>query len=112
MPTAVANVRQVGFDGCIYVGRYMPNRCAGHPLGNPFKAGKQRTRQQSMKLYALWLKEPEQQTAILHLARRVEKTGLPLGCYCVEFTWRGEEPAPLCHAILLAKQVDLILEAV
>lgn len=117
MPARVVNVRDYPMAGInaalpfIYVGR--PNRAwqfAGHPLANPFKVSRSATdyaKRQVLARYEAWL---DRVPALLQdLAKHVRRTGLPLACWCC--TWDGEsEPAPLCHAVILAKRIAPLLE--
>jgi hypothetical protein len=54
-----------------------------------------------------WLAKPENQAHLLALAEEVRATGKPLGCWCG--FWQAGEPLLLCHAVVLAQAVDLIL---
>lgn len=103
MKPIVVNVRN-HTGKCIYVGRRMPGKFAGHPLGNPFKLARNATEEERamcLKLYRTWLVSlPDYEEQIAALAAEVQRTGLPLGCWCSPKT---------CHADLLA---DLIGERV
>ena len=108
MKPAVVNVRDYPLEygqPYIYVGRYMPGRFRGHPLGNPFKVPRKATlaqRQECLEKYRAWLAEHPLRDALLEqLANKVRQTGYPLGCWC----------APeLCHADVLAEEVAKLLE--
>lgn len=89
----------------IYVGR-VGFGFQGHPLANPFKLPRKADeddRRECLDQYVAWL---QQQPAVelAKLALDVHETNLPLACWCC--TWDGEsEPSPLCHAVVLAKEV-------
>jgi len=99
MTTEVVNVRT--YKGpCIYVGRKMPGR-DGHPLGNPFKLTDSISREDCIEKYQRWLAYHDEKDELLaDLAAEVKRTGLPLGCWC---------HPELCHAHVLAAEVDQIL---
>lgn len=113
MPTRVVNIREcrpflapVRF---IYVGR----RCAGlaaHPLANPYRIDRNASdaqRQVCLARYCEWLAAHEKREQLLEgLAWQVCQTGLPLGCWCGNWP---ENPAMLCHAVVLAKEIDSII---
>lgn len=99
------NVRTALAGTYIYVGRYMPGRFAGHPLGNPFKLRRGASlaeRLDNREQYAAWLDELDKQdpSILERLADEVERTGLGLGCWC--------EPLP-CHAQVVADRVGRII---
>ncbi len=104
--TRVVNVRDYPFSddwpqSYIYVGRQMPSRFKGHPLGNPFKLSHKATqaeREACLEKYRAWLEDlPERDALLKELADQVRETGLPLGCWCAPAT---------CHAGVLAELVD------
>lgn len=80
-PKLVANLRS---EGCqVYVGR--PSK-----WGNPFKAGRDGTREEVIAKYEQWLRD---QPHLVAVAKR-ELRGKVLGCWC----------APLaCHADVLVR---------
>jgi hypothetical protein len=83
MPTTVVNLRKEPYD--TYVGR-------GSPWGNPFRIGRDGTRDEVIEQYREWLLyNPEL------MARLPELKGKRLGCYC----------KPLrCHGDVLAELAD------
>lgn len=103
----VVNVRNFPFEyptPYIYVGRAMPGRFAGHPLGNPFKIRKNATDQERIEClekYRQWVKTvPNWQGLVRSLGERARLCKLPLGCWC----------APqLCHAQVLAELIEEVL---
>lgn len=103
MPTKVVNVRtyQRPF---IYVGRVMPGR-KGHPLANPFRLvswASPEERKDCLARYEEWLLgNPYHEKLLRELAEEVSEYGSPLGCWCA--------PNPLCHASVLAREVDRLL---
>lgn len=110
MPVRVVNVRTAEPGTYLYVGRHAPG-LKGHPLANPYKLRRGATvheREGCLKRYIEWLDKEDKERAILVLAGEVLAFSLPLGCWCCD--WDGvSEPAPLCHAVVLAKRVQEIL---
>ncbi len=121
MTVRVVNVRPLtSLGGFLYVGR----RCkhphlgwlGGHPLANPFKVGRgagAQAKQACLARYANWLEEQllteDGQRCFRILAQVAARRNLPLGCWCGD--WDGvSEPAPLCHAVVLAKRCSAWLE--
>lgn len=112
--TEVVNVRDFPFEAptpYLYVGGYTAGLFRGHPLASPFeppRRAKKAERQRSLDRYRDWLlSEPWHEGVLRRLAERVGRTRLPLGCWCgtSSAVWRP----PLCHAVVLAEHVDLIL---
>jgi hypothetical protein len=101
----VANVRTHAPDArpAIYVGRATRGR-KGSPLGNPFKIGKDGTRDEVIAKYAAWLDEQLAEAgsaASLELARIravwLEHGGIVLACWC----------APeRCHAEVIRDRLE------
>ncbi len=114
MIVSVVNVREVGaYTGkCVYVGRAMRG-LAGHPLGNPFKIARTATdaeKIECLKRYEAWMENHPQRDKLLHdLADFIEQKNLPvLGCWCGNWP---QNPILLCHAVVIARKVQPILEA-
>lgn len=95
----------------IYCGRPMPG-LPGHPLGNPFRIGKRSTpaeREECLRQYREWLdNHPERDKLLAGLAALVQRKQVPLSCWCGNWP---ENPDLQCHAVELAKRVQMILEA-
>jgi len=87
MTTRVVNCRHESYD--IYIGR-------GSKWGNPFRIGKDGTREEVIEKYREWLSGQWELLDEVHTLR-----GKTLGCYC----------KPLdCHGDILVGLVDLQLE--
>jgi hypothetical protein len=99
-PTTVVNLKghlgDPDFADVVYVGRAM-HRGGWHldasPFANPFRPGKDGTREEVMARYREWLLDQPDLLAKLPGLR-----GHRLGCWCV--------PLP-CHAEVLAELADL-----
>lgn len=93
--TRVVHVKD-NVAGAVYVGRAMPRqRLVASPFANPYKVGRDGTREQVILKYRLHLlRSPElQRQAIRTLA------GKPIACWC-----RHEgESEPACHADVLVE---------
>ena len=100
MTTAVVNVRgrlaELQADPrFVYVGRAMPRfRLRASPFANPFRIGKDGTRDVVMAKYPPWLLA---QPDLVERARR-ELAGKVLGCWC-----KNTGEATPCHADVLAE---------
>ncbi|MFB9909689.1 DUF4326 domain-containing protein [Allokutzneria oryzae] len=99
MATTVVNLKghlnDPDFADVVYVGRPMHRggwKLAGSPLANPFRPGRDGTREEVMARYREWLLERPELLALLPGLR-----GRRLGCWCV--------PLP-CHAQVLAELAD------
>jgi len=91
--TTVVNIRDTeSYD--VYIGRAVPRKgLKKSPFANPFKVGKDGTREEVIEKYREWLLDrPE----LVEMAER-ELKGKVLGCWC--------KPAP-CHGDVLASIVD------
>lgn len=114
--TRVVNVRRSIEDRpqCeqpfLYVGRRFGSLLSAHPLANPFRVGPRATREQRLaclERYRAWLDDyPHHEEILRDLADEVQRTGKPLGCWCGRWP---EQADLICHAVLLARRVDLIL---
>ncbi len=95
----------------IYVGRSV-GLLDGHPLANPFRVGRKAHRAARLaciRRYEEWLDSQEDNLQEIEtLAHQIRQTGKPLACWCG--FWPKEEDL-VCHAVLLAKRVNVILEA-
>jgi hypothetical protein len=114
-PIRVVNVRELTSPGgFLYVGRRVRHPVlgwlGGHPLANPFKvfptAGAA-AKEQCLARYADWLEgqlcTDNGRRCFEVLAKLAGGRDLPLACWCG--TWDGlSEPAPLCHAVVLARR--------
>ena len=107
MKVEVVNVRNFPLEAptpYIYVGRYMPGTFRGHPLANPFKLPSKATaadRMDCLRQYEVWLDRLSNRDDLLQrLAAQVQRTGLPLGCWC---------KPKACHADILARRVEGII---
>jgi hypothetical protein len=93
----------------IYVGRACISRLAvfkRSSLANPFKLPRNASESDRilcLDQYKGWLDaNPRRGQWVEHLLGLVLARGKPLGCWCAD--WDGvSEPAPLCHAVVLAK---------
>jgi hypothetical protein len=92
MPTRIVNLKREPCD--IYIGRANPRRrLRQSPYANPFKVGKDGTREEVIEKYREWLlAQPE-----LVARAESELKGKVLGCWC-----RPEA----CHGDVLAEIVD------
>lgn len=104
------HLRRVVRDGrplpFIYVGR-KSNYLDGHPLANPFRINRH-GRQNCLDRYRAWLDgDQAHKELVRELADEVRRTGKPLACWC---GFWPEEADLICHAVLLAKRVNVILE--
>lgn len=92
MPTRVVNIKHEDYD--VYIGRAVPRRgLKKSPYANPFKIGKDGTREEVIEKYREWLlNQPE----LIERAKR-ELKGKVLGCW--------DKPLP-CHGDVLAEVVD------
>lgn len=75
MKTRVVNLRKEPYD--VYIGR-------GSKWGNPFKIGKDGTREEVIKKYKDWFMKTD---LILHLSELKWKR---LGCYCKPLACHGD----------------------
>ncbi|MEV4311034.1 DUF4326 domain-containing protein [Actinocrispum sp. NPDC049592] len=99
MATTVVNLKghqgDPDYSDVVYVGRAMHRggwHLDGSPFANPFRPGKDGTREEVMARYREWLMgRPDL------LAKLPELRGHRLGCWCV--------PLP-CHAEILAELAD------
>lgn len=102
---------QIARRQSIYCGRKMPG-LGESPLANPFKVSKRSTpeeRQECLRKYEQWLDaHPERDRLLADLAEKVRQTGYPLSCWCGFYP---DNPNLQCHAVILAKRVQKILEA-
>ena len=90
--TRVVNLRNEAFD--VYIGRAVPRRgLKKSPFGNPFRVGKDRTRQETIEKYRRWLLD---QPELVERAQR-ELRGKRLGCWC--------KPLP-CHGDVLVEIIE------
>jgi len=85
METVVVHCMEQPFD--VYIGRKHPRFPAGSKWQNPFKIGKDGTREQVLEKFRLWL--PKQKHLIANLE---ELRGKTLGCWCKS----ASDPKP-CH---------------
>lgn len=116
-PIKVCNVRTAKTNAYIYVGRATggKNSRKGHELANPFKLPKKATEQDRVdciRLYQKWLYDhPRKNTMIWRLYFDLKLLPEPiLGCWCCD--WNGfSVPEPLCHAVVLAKEVTHLSRA-
>jgi hypothetical protein len=118
MAARVVNVRtQTDPSAFLYVGR----RCKHPALGwlqrsyfaNPFKVAPRADRREKVEClgkYRRWLLQSlatDEGTRMLSgLAQMVRNSGKPLGCWCGDYP---ADPHLLCHAVVLAEQIDLFL---
>jgi hypothetical protein len=119
MPVRVINIRSGHHRDdspppFIYVGRGMPAwGLPHHPLANPYRVAhdaSEAKRREVLAKYEAWLASHTNRDALLRdLADQVAATGLPLACWCCDYDGVSE-PSPLCHAVVLARQVGRILE--
>lgn len=113
-PVRVINIRTI--DGIarrarrfIYVGREHLNfSLPAHPLANPFvaKSNSEQARRGCLQMYVDYLNGRPNwaEPLIAQLAVEVRDTGFPLACFCCD--WDGiAEPAPICHAVELARRI-------
>ena len=83
--TMVVNIRSEPFD--VYIGR-------GSKWGNPFRIGKDGTREDVIRMYVAWLRQKPELLRSLGSLR-----GKRLGCFCA--------PLP-CHGDTLASYADAL----
>lgn len=118
LATRVVNIRKQTDRGAfIYVGRRCRHPAFGwlraHYFANPFKVPAGATLDQKaecLERYRRWLLGTqvgqEGRAHLSALAQVAGHTRKPLGCWCGDWP---EEPGLLCHAVVLAKEIDLIL---
>lgn len=81
--TRVVNLMSESFD--VFVGR-------GSPFGNPFKIGRDGSREEVIQKYEEWIRNQPDLMAML-----AELKGKTLGCFC--------KPKP-CHGDVLVKLIE------
>jgi hypothetical protein len=96
MNTSVVNISlREPYD--VYIGRAVSRRrLAASPWGNPFKIGRDGTREETIEKYRAYI-----QTRPDLLARLLELKGKVLGCWC---------KPELCHGDVLAELADQLDE--
>ena len=85
MKTRAVNALKERYD--VYIGR--PGRGLAGPFGNPFKVGRDGTREECIEKYRAYFyrrleEEPEFKKAVLELKGKV------LGCFCVPLKCHGD----------------------
>jgi len=87
--TTVVNVKSAAYD--VYIGRPKPGKTS-EGWGNPFRIGKDGTREEVINKYREWLQsQPEL------LARIPELRGKRLGCWCKPEACHGDILAELAN---------------
>lgn len=95
--TQVVHLRKQDYD--VYIGRAMPGLSAS-VWGNPFRIGKDGSREDVIRRYEVWLKEQPEL-----MARLPEIQGRTLGCWCKPSACHGDVLARLADAAVgLARQ--------
>ena len=102
MRTSVANVLKERYD--VYIGR--PGRGLSGPFGNPFKIGRDGTREECLKKYGVYFyekvnKDPGFREAVFGLKGKV------LGCFCRPPG--GFKGQLLCHGQVIAGWLEGVL---
>jgi hypothetical protein len=91
MARMVVHCQQEPYD--VYIGRAVPRRGMKASIwGNPFKIGKDGTREEVMSKYRAWLLENQQL-----LAKLPELRGKILGCWCAPEACHGDILAEIAN---------------
>lgn len=106
------NVPRGSHAGYVYIGRKMPGLQAS-ALGNPFKIGRDGSRDQCIERYERWLRaqyrrKGKVKAELLRLALQYLKTGeLVLVCWCAPERCHGEVIAAAIYKLIEAGAVQL-----
>lgn len=88
-------------DGAVYIGRQMwSQRLVGSALANPFRIGRDGSRQAVIKHYRDWLRANPKLLANLPRLR-----GKPLACWC-RHDGEDRTPGNACHGDVLIELLD------
>jgi hypothetical protein len=98
----VINGKVEGFSKGVYVGRTMPG-LKGSPLANPFKIGRDGSREQVIQRYRLWLWEQIKggNAEVIAELKRIALEQADVVCWC--------SPLP-CHGDVVIKAAKWVLE--